>query len=123
MSAINGTTPHRAQVPPRGHQNPGGDPTAPPRRAAFPPSHEPPKAPDPSKSAVEEHWRKHPSDYHADIATDHLIKATLGTGTAERAEQRELAHIYALLSQRDATLELAAVMRDIRDGKKKVNPS
>lgn len=116
MTVNNGTTPQRAQVAPRGHENDGGLPTVAPERARSAPRHTPPVAPDPEKS-LEQHWRKHPSDYHADCAVGAMGRAAVAVDSAQRDYEIKVADINSRLSLRDAVLEHAAVMRDIRDGK------
>lgn len=94
--------PQRAQTPPRDGSSPP-DPTSLDAPVRF------------------DRSQKHPSDFHADLALGALISTCEEPDSSKRTEDYRQANVYALLSLRDAVLELAAVARDIRDGRKRTS--
>lgn len=86
--------------------------TAPPRRSPHPPREGVP-VPSLDPGSPTEHWRKHPSDYHADCATGELIAAGQEADSIMRDHKMRVAEVHALLSVRDALLETTATLREV----------
>lgn len=85
--------------------------TSRPRRSPHPPREGVP-VPTTDAPATEQHWRKHPSDYHADFATSAMNTAAGTPDSYEKRHHMQAAEVHALLSVRDALLETAATYRE-----------
>lgn len=79
-----------------------------PRRSSFKP-----RAELPTPNEQVEHWHKHPSDYHADIALTRLIESLPEADTLRTQNILREAQVHAILSLRDAVLEATATLKDI----------
>lgn len=87
------------------------EPTQPPRRSEHSPRE---GVPVPTLNGQpSEHWRKHPSDYHADCAIDAMGRSLNAVDTVEKNREMKAAETHALLSVRDALLEAVATAREI----------
>lgn len=85
--------------------------TAPPRRSPHP-LREGVPVPTLDPGDPNEHWRKHPSDYHADCATTSLAAAVGEQDALRRQNTLREAQVHAALSLRDAVLEMTATFKE-----------
>lgn len=108
------TPPHAIPtVPPRRNQNEGGHPTAPPEATDFEPREGLPEPESVEQPGAAQHWRKHPSDFHADCAVSHMGNALGEADTLRRGQELQIAEIHARLSLRDAVLEATATLKEL----------
>lgn len=98
---------------PRNRQRPDGELTQAPETSGFEPREGLPDPESVEREGIAQHWRKHPSDLHADYAMSAMHEAYKEKDSLARRHQMQVAEIHALLSLRDAVIECSSTLKEV----------